>query len=66
VGEFYSLQLTMKELSESKRRFLKGAGLTAGAVLRSSGNAVGKLGMPAPSGDSPAASPEPSTLFEYV
>jgi FtsP/CotA-like multicopper oxidase with cupredoxin domain len=51
----------MKELSESRRRFLRGAGLTAGAVLLSSGNAVGELGMPAPSGHSPAASPEPSS-----
>src|SRR5271157_5983291 len=47
----------MKELSESRRRFLKAAGLTAGAVLLSSGNVVAGSGIPTQS-DSPDASPE--------
>jgi FtsP/CotA-like multicopper oxidase with cupredoxin domain len=49
---------SMKELSESRRRFLKAAGLTAGAALLSSGNVVAESGKLPQSGDSPAASPE--------
>jgi FtsP/CotA-like multicopper oxidase with cupredoxin domain len=51
----------MKELSESRRRFLKAVGLTTGAVLLSSGNVVAESGMPPPSGDSSAASSESSS-----
>jgi FtsP/CotA-like multicopper oxidase with cupredoxin domain len=46
----------MKELSESRRRFLKAVGLTTGAVLLSSSKVVAGPGMPPQSGDSPAAS----------
>ena len=48
----------MKELSESRRQFLKSAGLTAGAVLLSSGKVVAESGVPPENGDSPAASSE--------
>jgi len=48
----------MKELSESRRRFLKAAGLTAGAAFLSSGNVVAESTMPPQSGDSPAGSSE--------
>jgi FtsP/CotA-like multicopper oxidase with cupredoxin domain len=47
----------MKELSQSRRRFLRAVGLTTGAVLLSSGNVVAESGMP-PSRDSAAASSE--------
>jgi FtsP/CotA-like multicopper oxidase with cupredoxin domain len=46
----------MKELSESRRKFLKAAGLTAGAVLLSSGNVVAESGAAPQSSESPAAS----------
>jgi FtsP/CotA-like multicopper oxidase with cupredoxin domain len=45
----------MKQLSKSRRRFLRAAGLTTGAVLFSSGNVVAE---PAQHTDSLAASPE--------
>jgi FtsP/CotA-like multicopper oxidase with cupredoxin domain len=48
----------MKELSESRRRFLKAAGLTTGAVLLSSGNVVAESGIPPQSTNSPTASSE--------
>jgi FtsP/CotA-like multicopper oxidase with cupredoxin domain len=48
----------MKELSESRRRFLRAAGLTAGAAFLSSGNAVAESSMPPQSGASPASSTE--------
>lgn len=54
----------MKESPESRRRFLKAAGLTAGAVLFSSGYVVGESGM-APGGDSPAPSSE-SAAADYT
>jgi FtsP/CotA-like multicopper oxidase with cupredoxin domain len=46
----------MNTLSGSRRRFLRAAGLTAGAVLFSSGNVVAQSGKLPQSGDSPAAS----------
>jgi len=46
----------MKELSESRRRFLKAAGLTTGAVLLSSGNVVAESGVWPQSSEPPAAS----------
>jgi len=46
----------MDELSESRRRFLKAAGLSAGAVLLSSGTAESRISTQ--SNDSPAASSE--------
>jgi FtsP/CotA-like multicopper oxidase with cupredoxin domain len=46
----------MNELSESRRRFLKAAGLSAGAVLLSSGTAESRISTQ--SNDSPAASSE--------
>jgi len=52
----------MKELSESRRRFLKAAGLAAGAVFLSSGNVVAESGMLPQSGDSPAASSESGSV----
>jgi FtsP/CotA-like multicopper oxidase with cupredoxin domain len=48
----------MKKLSESRRRFLKAAGLTAGAAFLSSDNVVAESTMPPQSGDSTAASSE--------
>ena len=48
----------MKELSESRRRFLKMAGLTTGAVWLSSGNVAAEPAIASPSSDSSAASPE--------
>ncbi|MFZ2000466.1 MAG: multicopper oxidase domain-containing protein, partial [Candidatus Sulfotelmatobacter sp.] len=48
----------MDELSESRRRFLKAAGLSAGAVLLSSGTVVAESGISTQSNDSPAASSE--------
>jgi hypothetical protein len=48
----------MKELSESRRQFLKSAGLTTGAVLLSSGKVVAESGLPPQSSESPAASSE--------
>jgi hypothetical protein len=48
----------MKELSQSRRRFPKAAGLTAGTVLLSSGKVVAESGIPLQSGNSPAASSE--------
>ncbi len=48
----------MSELSESRRRFLKAAGLTAGAVLLPSGTVAAESGVPTQSNDSPAASAE--------
>jgi hypothetical protein len=35
---------SIKELSESRRKFLKAAGLTTGAALLSSGNVVAESG----------------------
>jgi FtsP/CotA-like multicopper oxidase with cupredoxin domain len=46
----------MKELSESRRKFLKAAGLTTGAVLLSSGKVVAESGISPQSNESPAAS----------
>jgi len=46
----------MKELSESRRKFLKAAGLTTGAVLLSSGNVAAESGTLPRRGESPAAS----------
>jgi len=46
----------MMELSESRRKFLKVAGLTAGAVLLSSGNVVAESGISSQSSESPAPS----------
>ncbi len=48
----------MKELSESRRRFLKAAGLTAGAVLLPSGTVVAESGVSTESNNSPATSSE--------
>ncbi len=48
----------MKELSESRRQFLKAAGLTTGAVLFSSRKVVAESGLPPQSTESPAASSE--------
>jgi hypothetical protein len=48
----------MKELSESRRRFLKAAGLTTGAVSLSSCNVVAESGRLTQSSDSPASSSE--------
>src|ERR1019366_3956316 len=48
----------MKELSESRRRFLKAAGLTAGAALLSSGNVVAESDKLPQGSDSPAAPSE--------
>jgi FtsP/CotA-like multicopper oxidase with cupredoxin domain len=48
----------MKELSQSRRRFLKAVSLTTGAALLSSGNVVAESGIPQQSSDSPAASSE--------
>ncbi len=48
----------MKELSQSRRRFLKAVGLTTGAVLLSSGSVVAESGTSQQSSDSPAASSE--------
>ncbi|HYW37003.1 MAG TPA: multicopper oxidase domain-containing protein [Terriglobales bacterium] len=47
----------MKELSESRRRFLKAAGLAAGAVLLPR-NIAAESGIPSQGSDSPAASSE--------
>jgi FtsP/CotA-like multicopper oxidase with cupredoxin domain len=46
----------MEELSESRRKFLKAAGLTAGAVLLSSGNVVAESGISPQSSESSAGS----------
>jgi FtsP/CotA-like multicopper oxidase with cupredoxin domain len=48
----------MNESSESRRRFLKAAGLSAGAVFLSSGTVVAESGLSTQSNDSPAASSE--------
>jgi hypothetical protein len=47
---------SMNESSESRRRFLKAAGLSAGAVFLPSGNVVAESGLSTHSNDSPAAS----------
>jgi FtsP/CotA-like multicopper oxidase with cupredoxin domain len=52
---------SMKQLSQSRRRFLKAASLAAGTVLFSSGNVVAESGIPQPSGNSLAASSEPGS-----
>jgi hypothetical protein len=49
------LRCSMKEWSESRRRFLKGAGLTTAAGLLASGNIMGDPSVPPQSGDSAAA-----------
>jgi len=46
----------MKEVFESRRKFLKAAGLTTGAVLLSSGNVVAESGVWPQSCESPAVS----------
>jgi FtsP/CotA-like multicopper oxidase with cupredoxin domain len=46
----------MEELSESRRKFLKAAGLTAGAVLLSSGNVVAESGISPQSSESSSGS----------
>ena len=46
----------MNESSESRRRFLKAAGLSAGAVFLSSGTVVAESGLSTQGNDSPAAS----------
>jgi FtsP/CotA-like multicopper oxidase with cupredoxin domain len=46
----------MMELCESRRKFLKAAGLTTGAILLSSGHAVAESGISPQSGESPVAS----------
>jgi hypothetical protein len=51
----------MNKLSESRRRFLKAAGLSAGAVLLPSGTVVAESGISTQSNDSPAASSEPGS-----
>jgi FtsP/CotA-like multicopper oxidase with cupredoxin domain len=48
----------MNESSESRRRFLKAAGLSAGAVFLSSGTVVAESGLSTQSNDSSAASSE--------
>ena len=48
----------MNELSESRRRFLKAAGLAAGAVLLSSEPVAAESGISKQSNDSPSASSE--------
>ena len=48
----------MKESSESRRRFLKAAGLTAAAVLLPSGSAGAKSSISTQRDDSPTASSE--------
>ena len=48
----------MKELSESRRRFLKAAGLTTAGALLSSGNIMGDPSVPPQIGDSAAVPPE--------
>lgn len=55
----------MKELSESRRQFLKAAGLAGGAVLFSPGNAVAETLMPPLRSESLAASPE-SASADYT
>jgi len=51
----------MNGLSESRRRFLKAAGLTAGAVFLPSGIGAAESGISIPGNDSPAASSEPAS-----
>src|SRR6202047_3897994 len=46
----------MKEVFDSRRKFLKAAGLTTGAVLLSSGNVVAETGVWPKSSESPAVS----------
>src|ERR1700721_1919738 len=46
----------MKEVFDSRRKFLKAAGLTTGAVLLSSGNVVAESGVWPQSSESPAVS----------
>ena len=48
----------MKTSPESRRRFLKAAGLTAGAAIFPHGNVVAELVVADQSGDSPTTSPE--------
>jgi FtsP/CotA-like multicopper oxidase with cupredoxin domain len=48
----------MNELSESRRRFLKAAGLTAGAVFLPSGTVVAESGISTQSNDTRATSSE--------
>jgi FtsP/CotA-like multicopper oxidase with cupredoxin domain len=48
----------MNELSESRRRFLKTTGLTAGAALFSPGDVVASSGLPPLGSDTPASSSE--------
>ena len=50
----------MKELGESRRRFLRLAGITAGAVLLSRGNVVAESSIGLQSADSPAGSSDRS------
>jgi FtsP/CotA-like multicopper oxidase with cupredoxin domain len=53
----------MKEWSESRRKFLKAAGLTTGAVLLSSGNVVAESSEWPQSSESPAASESDSVDY---
>jgi FtsP/CotA-like multicopper oxidase with cupredoxin domain len=53
----------MKELSESRREFLRAASLTTGAVFLSSANVVAESGMSRQSGQAPAASDSGSSDY---
>ena len=55
----------MNELSESRRRFLKVAGLTTGGVYLSSGSALAESGIPTQSNHSPAV-PSESVSPDYT